>query len=245
MFGWRLVLLTVCGLGLTFQDNSLAYFTVQSNVVVLGYYAAALYWTARLGVADAPAPRLRDAVAYWITITGLVSHVLLEHGANPLPGLVSDPDLFAAWSAFAMHYVVPVMVLVDWLVFPPRQVTPWPRVPLWLIFPLAYALLALVRAAVYPEFSVRYPYYFLDAGTHGGLWVLGQILKLAVEFAVLATVMATISRWRLRSAAARTPHPGSRDDVDPDGDGERVSCGAAASTPGPETTHRTATDTPG
>jgi hypothetical protein len=218
VFGWRLAIVVVCGLGLTFHDHSLAYFTVQSNLVVLGYYVGALYWTARRGVPDAPAPRLRDAVAFWITITGLVSHVLLEHGANPLPGLVSDPDLYFAWSTFAVHYVVPVMVVVDWLVFPPRQVTPWRTVPLWLLFPLAYALVAMFRAAVYPEFPVRYPYYFLDPGAHGGLWVAGQVLQLAAEFGVLAAVMATISRWRFRSTAALpvqpTHRPGLRDGDD-------------------------------
>lgn len=202
-FWWRAGIVLAGALGLTFRDHSLVYFTVQSNLIVLAYYGGALYWMRRRGVSDAPAPRLRDAATFWIVVTGLVSHILLEKWANPFPGLVSGPDLFGEWATFAVHYVVPVMVLVDWLVFPPHRRCTFRALGLWLAYPLGYALVALLRAALDPEFPIPYPYFFLDVGAHGYPWVAGQIALLALEFAVLASLLVGLSRLRARVAERR------------------------------------------
>ena len=106
----------------------------------------------RRGTTEPPAPRLRGAVTLWILITCLISHVLLSHGENPLPGL-SDPDPAEALrnqSAFLVHYVVPIMVVLDWLVFGPHGAVPWRTLPLWILFPLGYGAAVEARAAVWP-----------------------------------------------------------------------------------------------
>jgi hypothetical protein len=199
---WRLGIAAAAGFGLTFAESSLVFFTVQSNLLVFGYFTAALYWMLRTGTVVTPAPRLRGGITLWIVITGLVAHILLNHGENPLPGLVRGADLFADWATFAVHYIVPVMVLVDWLLFSPRRSVAWVDVPLWLAYPLGYALVALGRAAVYPGFVTPYPYFFLDPRSHGYLWVLGQFLVLTVEFTVLAALVVALNRVAGRRAPA-------------------------------------------
>jgi hypothetical protein len=200
---WRCGIALAGLLGLSFETSSLVYFTVQSNVIVLGYFVGALYWTFVRNTLVTPAPRARGAVTFWILITGLVSHLLLNHGQSPLPGLIHGEDLFDEWAVFALHYVVPTMVFLDWLLFSPRRVIAWAHLPLWLAYPLAYALAAVGRAAVYPGFVTPYPYFFLDPRQKGYGWVFGQFVVLAAEFAVLGALLILVDRLAARLADRR------------------------------------------
>jgi len=202
---WRLAIVISAGLGLILGTASLVYFTIESNVIVLGYFAGAVYWMAKRGTTDAPAPRLRGAAVLYITITGLVAHILLNHGENPLPGLVSGPDRLQHWSSFFLHYVTPVMVMLDWLCLKPRNASQWRDLPVWLSFPLGYAGLTLLRAAIFPHFPNAYPYFFLDPTTNGYGWVAGQIVQLTVEFITLGA--AVVGLDRLGTTVARKLRP--------------------------------------
>ncbi|GLW70525.1 hypothetical protein Kpho02_28240 [Kitasatospora phosalacinea] len=201
---WRSAIVLSAFLGIFLSNSSLVYFTIQSNVIVLGYFLAAIYWTARRDTADAPAPRLRGAAVLYITITGIVAHVLLNHGENPLPGLVSGPDRLQHWSSFFLHYTTPLLVLVEWLLCSPRNASRWRDLPLWLSYPLGYAVLTETRAILFPDFPVRYPYFFLDPTEKGYAWVGLQMVELVAEFAVLGALVIGLDRLgtRLRRAPA-------------------------------------------
>jgi hypothetical protein len=200
----RVAIVAAAAFGLFFMDNSLTYYTVQSNLIALAYFG----WAIRRMVGDrevvSPAPRLRGAVVYWLAITGLVAHVLLNGGKNPLPPLFGDGDLFFEWCVFCLHYIVPVLALVDWLTVRPHRVVPWSTAPLWLLFPLGYGVFAEFRAFVYPDYPVPYPYFFLDPTENGYGWVALQFAILAAEFAVLAVVVLGLDRLRaIKGSTAR------------------------------------------
>jgi hypothetical protein len=198
---WRAAIVLSSGLGLITGTGSLVYFTVESNVVVLGYFAGAVYWMTKRGTTDAPAPRLRGAATLYILITGLVAHFVLNHGTSPFPGLGPGPDRLTNWSAFFLHYVTPVMVVLDWLCLKPRNASRWADLPVWLSFPLSYAALTLLRAALLPSFPNRYPYFFLDPAAKGYGWVGLQVAELTVEFIVLAAVVVGLDRLGTSVAA--------------------------------------------
>ncbi len=193
---WRLGIVLSAGGGLITGTSSLVYFTVESNVLVLGYFTAALYRMITQRTVDGPAPRLRGAVTLYILITGLVAHIVLNHGASPLPGLThgSAADRLQSWSLLLLHYTTPIMVLLDWLCCRPRNASRWRDLPLWLAFPLGYAGLTELRAALFPFFPNRYPYFFLDPSGHGYGWVGLQIAQLTVEFVVLAALVVGLDR---------------------------------------------------
>jgi hypothetical protein len=193
---WRLAIVLSAGLGLITGEGSLVYFTVESNVIVLGYFAGAVHWMIRNNSTDAPAPRLRGAATLYILITGLVAHIILNHGASPLPGLThgSGADRLQSWSLLLLHYTTPIMALLDWLCLGPRNASRWRDLPVWLSFPLGYAGLTLLRAALFPFFPNRYPYFFLNPSGHGYGWVGLQIAELTVEFVVLAALVVGLDR---------------------------------------------------
>lgn len=199
-FWWRVAIVAVCLLGLSSGNHRLVYFTIQSNVIVFAYYAGALYWMVRRGIPDAPAPRLRGAVTTWILTTALVSHVLLNEGASPLPGLIdADPaQALANQSLFLLHYVVPGMVLVDWLLFGPRRAVRWRDGLLWLIYPAAYAVVTLSRAVAFPTIADRFPYPFLNIDVLG---LGGAVLGMAQVVAVIAVIAAGVIGLDRLSAA--------------------------------------------
>ncbi|MGK5682108.1 Pr6Pr family membrane protein [Actinoplanes sp. URMC 104] len=205
---WLRVLIVGSGFaGLLMGQHRIAYYTVQSNLVTLGYFGGVLYWMVRRRTTDPAAPRLRGAVTLWILITGLISHFMLQHGADPLPGLAaSDPaEQVANWSRFLVHYAVPALVVADWVAFGPRRVSPWRDLPLWILFPLGYGVSSVARAVLFPTVTDRYPYFFLDPTSRGYGWVAGQFVELGVIFAVLGAALLAVDRLaaRLSRAAQR------------------------------------------
>ncbi|MFF5288141.1 Pr6Pr family membrane protein [Paractinoplanes globisporus] len=183
-----------CGLvGLLIGDHRVVYFTAQSNLIVLAYFVGALYWMVQRSTVVPPAPRWRGAVTLWILITCLISHFMLNHGENPLPGLVGAGAV-ANWSLFLVHYVVPVLVLADWVAFGPHRVVRWRDIPLWIAYPLGYGLMIEIRGALFPSVPIRYPYFFLDPAGHGYGWVGLQFVELAVIFGLLGVVVVGLDR---------------------------------------------------
>ncbi len=205
---WLRVLIVGSGLvGLLVGDHRIVYYTCQSNLITLGYFGGVLYWMLRRGTVAPAAPRLRGAVTLWIVITGLISHFMLQHGVNPLPGLAAaDPaERLTNWSMFLVHYVVPILVLTDWVAFGPRRVSPWRDLPLWILFPLGYGVTSVARAVAFPTAPARYPYFFLDPTTHGYGWVAGRFVYLAVIFTALAAALLGIDRLAARLGSTVAP----------------------------------------
>ncbi|MGR0319069.1 Pr6Pr family membrane protein [Agromyces sp. ZXT2-3] len=195
-FWWRLAIVLVVLWGLVAGERRLAHFTTQSNVIVFAYFAGALYWMVRRSTTAPPARVLRGGVTTWILTTMVVSHVLLNHFENPIPGLfVSDPtDQLANRAIFAMHYVVPVMVLVDWLAFGPHRVVRWRDALWWLVYPTAYGLIFLWRALALPEVPDRFPYPFLDTDALGAFGSFVEMLEVVGYIAVLGVVVMGLDR---------------------------------------------------
>jgi hypothetical protein len=171
--GWQAHVVTAGGNGLA---NFFSFFTIESNIVgiVVFTWGGVAALTGRR-----PAPDLlRGATVVYLVITGVVYTVLLAG----IEGQGTTP-----WVNSVVHQVMPIVLLLDWLIAPPRTSLPLPRVWWWLVFPLVYLVYTLVRG----PFAHWYPYPFLDPRPHGyGHVVVGSV-GVAVGF-VLATLLV---RW--------------------------------------------------
>ncbi|MER5627386.1 Pr6Pr family membrane protein [Streptosporangium sp. NPDC002544] len=199
---YRLMLILAAVVGLIYTWlalgsplNPLVLFTVQSNLLLTGFYSwqAVSRWR--------PPAELKGAVTLYIVITGLVWHFLRMRGASPFEHLSLHGH---GLGNFLLHYVTPVMAVIDWLFFDRIASRPkWTAALRWLVYPMAYLTFALVRGALLPPDAwKRYPYPFLDVGRFGYGGVALMALALAVCFVLLG--YGLIALHRLVNHAGRT-----------------------------------------
>ena len=153
-------------------------FTYQANVLAAGYYACTLFSARADGRAG-----VRGAVVLYVVVAGIIWNLLLtEYSMGYTPANI------------LLHVVVPILVGIDWLVVGggQRSVRWW--LPLaWLIYPAAYAALALL---VLNSAGRRAPYFFLDPDSVGIAVVVTNIGALAVFILLLGYGISAVGRPR-------------------------------------------------
>jgi hypothetical protein len=177
----------------------LPYFTIQTNIGygVFAGWAALRAWRGELST---PAV-LKGALTLYIVITGLVYHLVL---ANPASAFTIGDVHRTAAEAIGnqlLHSVVPLMAVLDWLLFDARRRYRWLYALWWLAYPLGYLAFALIRGLVVD----RYPYPFIDVNDlgYGGVTVTSVIF--AVAFWLLGLAFVTVDR--VSGRRARAPEP--------------------------------------
>lgn len=162
-----------------------SFFTIQSNVLS-GIVSAQL---AMRPDRDGPVWRVvRLDALFGITITGIVYSTVLAK--------IHEPK---GWeqvtSNLAVHYVVPIMMVLGWLMLGPR-----PRIDRGVIaWSLLWPVLWAGYTVAHGEATNWYPYPFVDVATHGYARVLVNALLVVVVFAVVASLFGLGDR-RLRPA---------------------------------------------
>lgn len=151
-------------------------FTYQANVLAAAYYAWTLvspHAVARTG--------LRGAVVLYVVVAGVVWNLFLtgrSMGYTPANVL--------------LHVVVPVLAVADWVLIGRGEgAVRWWQPLAWLVYPAAYAALALV---VLNRAGRRAPYYFLDPGSVGVGTVVANTSILAVVLLGLGYLLLALAR---------------------------------------------------
>ncbi|MFI5529764.1 Pr6Pr family membrane protein [Kitasatospora sp. NPDC051853] len=171
--------------------NFFSYFTILGNVLGMGVFLVGGLQGLR-GRGRVP-DLLRGAAALYLAVTGLVYLVALQ-------GL--GLGLTLPWVDDVLHRVMPVVVLADWLIDPPRRRIEYHRALRWLLFPLLYLPYTLIRGHV----TDWYPYPFLDPGRHGGYArVAVASAMITVAFLGIGALIVVIgNRLGARAQSGRT-----------------------------------------
>lgn len=187
--GWSAIALQY-GLAMTAATRSplgstvvfFSYFTILTNVLVaLAMAAPAVAPNSRLG-RWTTTEGIRAAIAMYATVVGVIYHLFLHATWNP-QGL--------AWVAnIALHYVMPVAMVLDWLLFVPKGRLRWIDAPRWLAFPLIYGLWTVIHGALIGW----YPYWFIDIGALGWGTALRNFSALLVFFLILGLGVVALDR---------------------------------------------------
>lgn len=158
----------------------LSFFTIQSNLLS-GIVSAQL---ALRPDRDGPGWRaLRLAALFGITVTGIVYSTVLATIHQPRAGAETFVNTL-------VHYVVPVLVVLGWLVLGPRPRVDRRTVGLSLLFPAGWLVYTLLRGAVWDW----YPYPFLDVASHGYARVLLNAVAVTLVFGLVALLFAVGDR---------------------------------------------------
>ncbi len=167
-----------------------AFFTIQSNLIGVAALAVLVLRPA------APRSRglelLRGAAAVYLTVTFFVVIFLLSN---------VDVQLQLGWVDFVLHKLFPIVVVADWIVDPPTTRLTSRDIGVWLVYPLGWTALTLVRGAV----DGWYPYPFLDPANGGYSAVVVTILAILVGFAVVSALVVLLGNARRGQARASAP----------------------------------------
>ncbi|MGC5021047.1 Pr6Pr family membrane protein [Micromonospora sp. DT47] len=189
--------IVLTALGPATVTGLLPYFTIQSNVAV-GLFAGYAAWRAWQDRPE-PASALKGAVTLYITITGVVFHLVLANPASPFAMAQPDRALGEALGNQFLHTVVPLLAIADWALFDKRGRLRVRYAAWWLAFPLTYLGFALLRGLVVH----RYPYPFIDAGQLGYDGVSVSAVFFAFTFWLLGLLFVGVDRGLSRRGAAR------------------------------------------
>jgi hypothetical protein len=170
----------------------ITYFTILSNLVVavvMTMLIARPGAFARRDATGAAWRALRLDSLLMIMITGLVYNLLLVEGGKTGWDLLSNTLL---------HWVVPLLTPIVWIIAGPRGLISFRTVALAMILPVAWAGFAIVRGLTVGA----YPYSFLDVSSDG----LGPVIVFIAVIMVVAVALALILmavdaglRWTLRT----------------------------------------------
>ena len=163
--------------------NYFSYFTILSNVLALVVLLVG-------AVSDPQSERwqlFRGATTLYMVITGIIYAVLLAD---------VDVQLTDKWINDTLHRYIPLVILLDWLISPPRMRISDGRSVTWLWFPLAYGIYTLVRG----PFADFYPYPFIDPRSNGYLQMGIGLVVLLLAFVLMALAVNAAGRlagrWR-------------------------------------------------
>ena len=130
----------------------------------------------------------------YLTVTFFVVIVLLSG---------EDVQLDLVWVDVVLHKLFPVVVVLDWLVDPPMVRLTNRDALLWLVYPIVWVVVTLVRGAA----DGWYPYPFLDPAKGGYGTVAVVVIAITIGFLVLAAVTAAIGDRLGRRATSAGPGP--------------------------------------
>ena len=154
-------------------ENFFSYFTIETNilVVIMLLMSAVAIAAGKNGKLDL----FRSATTVYILVVGIGFSALLS-------GLEGVKLTAVPWDNVVLHYIIPVAVFADFMTDRPRRKLPFKKALLWLLFPIVYAIYALVRGGL----TGWYPYPFLNPDVSGARSVVTTIVGLfALGFALV------------------------------------------------------------
>ena len=166
-----------------------AFFTIQSNLLGV---AAFIWLIARRNSERSHGIEwFRGAVAVYLAVTFLVVVFLLSD---------VDVHLQLGWVDVVLHKIFPIVVILDWIVDPPRRQVSRRSALLWLAYPLIWLGLTLARGAA----DGWYPYPFLYPAL-GGLQVAATVAAIMVVFMVIAVIVVAVGNARGNAVKIQAP----------------------------------------
>ena len=113
--------------------------------------------------------------------------------------LAGDREMYLNFmiNSVLFHIILPIMYLIDWLLFYEHKKIRWYYPLISVSFPVIYAIFIFIRAWILdfnPKAPYIYPYFFLNLDELGVVGVIKWIGILSVVFIVIGYVMFGIDK---------------------------------------------------
>lgn len=160
-----------------------SFFTILTNILVAVSFTAVFANGIAAKNSFFTRPKTLTATAVYITIVGIIYNTVLRFIWVP-----------TGWDMVAnelLHLIIPVIFILFWLKFVPKQNMEWKNILPWLIYPLVYLIYTLIRGS----FANWYPYPFIDVAAIGYSKALVNSAMVTVAFVVVALLFVGITKW--------------------------------------------------
>ena len=172
--------------------SGLRYFTNLSNLFCMVYFLVdalyLLFHRENDGSRSWCFP-LKGIAMMGITVTWLVAHFMLGNFTMGASMQISIR---------LVHYVVPVMTILDWLLFDEKGQMRATSPLLWTTLPLLYFAVVMLLAALTAG-TPFYPYPFMNVSTQGLTRVLVTVVLMVAFFVALGYVFFLVDRLLSRA----------------------------------------------
>ena len=108
-----------------------------------------------------------------------------------------EPELNFYINSVLFHIILPIMYLIDWILFYEHKKVKWYYPLVSVSFPVIYAIFIFIRAWILdfnPEAPYIYPYFFLNLHELGVAGVIKWILILSVVFIIIGYAIFGLDR---------------------------------------------------
>ena len=153
-----------------------SYMTIWSNILVALVYILPLIASKTKVGKFLSKPFAQTAMLVYISIVCIVYFLLLAETWNP-QGLQKFVDV-------SLHYVIPMLYVLFWILFAEKGNLQFKNVFLWLLFPLIY----LVYSFIIGTIRNTYPYPFLDLDNNTLVYVGMMIAIICAAYVVIGMI---------------------------------------------------------
>lgn len=214
---FRILFLFICGLGLylnsgipngTIDTYMLVFYTIQSNALCFIFFALLTFKNIsdlkRKGIHGTTRfyPHFKGAVTMSIAITFIIYHFVIM---PEFVSVVSNYDPFIL-DNLTVHYFVPLLAILDWLLFDIKLSFRWFDPILWLLLPISYLIFILTRAQLGGIIAVvksYYPYFFVDVNLIGWTNMLLNVGGMLLGFLALGYIIYLIDKVSVEKIKVR------------------------------------------
>ncbi len=140
----------------TYILELLTYFTILSNIFVAVVFCVEGVNGLRGKHTSPRFETLRGAAVFCILTTGIVHTFFLRGPALGMHQTVIENSF--PWINDVFHMIVPSLVTLDWIIFPPKHRINWSTIFSWIGITLVYLFFVEIAGL----FLKAYPYFFLD-----------------------------------------------------------------------------------
>ncbi len=160
-----------------------SYMTILTNILVVLSYLIPLIGRNSMLSLFFSNPTVLSGILVYIAMVGIAYNFLLAHLWDPQgTGLLAD---------ILLHYVVPCVYFIYWILFVEKKLQKFINSAKWLIYPLIYIIFVLILGAI----SDYYPYPFLNITELGYASVFKNVFFLMIGYILLGLLVVLVDKF--------------------------------------------------
>ncbi len=160
--------------------NFFSFFTNLSNLFAATVLIIGALYLFRHHEPTARDDIIRGTAVVCMALVGVVFSALLRN---------VDLGHLLPWVNIVLHYIMPIVIVADWLYQPPNTKLVFRQMWLWLIFPALYLVYSVIRGAIVGFYA--YPFFNpAKSGGYGGVAL--YCIAIAVMFFFFSLLLMTL-----------------------------------------------------